>query len=234
MKISPILLNGVAVYPFRSTEELLDHTLQHPGILVAVNAEKILHATDETRTIINSGIGYCDGIGAVMALKRKGYPDVIKIAGCDLWLEIIARTYTSKSIYLVGAKPEVIKETVTKLQHESPGLQIRGYRDGYIKKEDENALLQDIAAKKPDLVFVAMGSPRQEYLMQRMQQQHPEAIYQGLGGSFDVYTGHVERAPQWWIDHKLEFAYRLLKQPTRIKRQIHLIRFLFLLITNRI
>lgn len=65
-----------------------------------------------------------------------------------------------------------------------------------------------------------------------MYQAHP-AIYQGLGGSFDVYTGNVKRAPEWWIKHNLEFAYRLLKQPSRIKRQIHLIKFLILVKTGK-
>ena len=85
----------------------------------------------------------------------------------------------------------------------------------------------------PDVVFVAIGSPRQELLMEEMQRFHP-AIYQGLGGSFDVYVGAVERAPVWWIKNNLEWAYRLLRQPLRIKRQVHLIRFLWLLFTNKI
>ena len=72
---------------------------------------------------------------------------------------------------------------------------------------------------------MAMGSPKQELLMEEMQERHA-AIYQGLGGSFDVYTGHVERAPKWWLDHNLEFAYRFVRQPFRISRQIHLVRFL--------
>ena len=78
-----------------------------------------------------------------------------------------------------------------------------------------------------------MGSPKQELLMQEMQQYHP-AIYQGLGGSFDVYVGNVERAPEWWLRNNLEWAYRLVKQPARIKRQIHLVKFLWLLLLNRI
>ena len=69
--------------------------------------------------------------------------------------------------------------------------------------------------------------------MEKMHQAHP-AIYQGLGGSFDVYTGNVKRAPEWWIKHNLESAYRLLKQPSRIKRQIHLIKFLILVKTGKI
>lgn len=196
------------------------------GILVAINAEKILHATDQTRSIINRNIGYCDGYGAVMALKKKGYVDAVKIPGCELWLSIIYATYKEgKTYYLVGGKQEVIEQTVEKLRAHFPGINIANYRNGYIKTEEEKlALIDDIAKKKPDVVFVAMGSPKQELLMEEMSKRHP-AIYQGLGGSFDVYTGNVKRAPKWWVDHNLEFAYRLIKQPSRIKRQIHLNRY---------
>lgn len=222
-------LNGVKVYPFTSFDQLLTHVEKEKGILVAINAEKILHATVQTREIINRNIGYCDGFGAVMALRKKGYRDVIKIPGCELWLKIIAMTYSAdKTYYLVGGKQEVIEQTVTKLKMDFPGIQIVNYRNGYIKTDEERqALITDIKLKKPDIVFVAMGSPKQEFLMEEMQEVHP-AIYQGLGGSFDVYTGNVKRAPKWWVDHNLEWAYRLIKEPVRIKRQIHLIRFLIL------
>lgn len=224
-----VSLNGVKVYPFTSHEELLAYVSRHKGILVAINAEKILHATDQTRSIINRNMGYCDGIGAVMALKKKGYKSVIKIPGCELWLKIIAMTYQEgKSYYLVGGKQEVIEQTVLKLKKDFPGIQIVNYRNGYIKTDEErNALINDVEEKKPDVVFVAMGSPKQELLMEEMAERH-EAIYQGLGGSFDVYTGNVKRAPKWWVEHNMEWAYRLVKEPVRIKRQIHLVRFLLL------
>lgn len=230
-----ITLNGIKVFPFSSTKELLYYVSRHKGILIAINAEKILHATDEMREIINRNIGYSDGYGAVMALKKHGQKNVVKIPGCELWLKIIATFYNKgKTIYLVGGKQEVVEQTVLKLKEEYPGIQILNYRNGYIRTEKEkDALLNDIARKKPDVVFVAMGSPKQELLMEEMYKVHP-AIYQGLGGSFDVYTGHVKRAPQWWIDHNLEFAYRLLKQPSRIKRQIHLLRFLLLVKLGKI
>lgn len=227
-------LNGVKVYPFASEKELLDYVDSCPGILVAINAEKILHANDQTRAIINRNIGYCDGSGAVMALKQKGYKDVRKIAGCELWLKIIQRFLTEKTFYLVGSKPQVIEETVAKLKAEYPEIHIVGYRDGYLKSEQERLdLIADILAKKPDVVFVAMGSPKQELLMEEIQKQH-KAIFQGLGGSFDVYTGHVERAPEWWVDHNLEFAYRLLKEPKRIKRQIYLVKYAWWLLWRRL
>lgn len=225
-----ISLNGVEVFPFDSEEELLNYINKFKGILVAINAEKILHATEETRAIINRNVGYCDGIGAVLALKRKGYKNVVKIPGCELWLKIIHQLYQEgKSFYLVGGKQEVIEVTVAKLRKEFPGISIVNYRNGYIKtREEREDLLKDIAKKKPDVVFVAMGSPKQELLMEEMQKRHI-AVYQGLGGSFDVYTGAVKRAPEWWVEHGLEWAYRLVKQPSRIKRQIHLVYFLWLL-----
>lgn len=235
MQDNRVTLNGVKVHPFKSFTELLDYVLGRKGILVAINAEKILHATNETRDIINRNIGYCDGIGAVMAVKKHGYKDAVKIPGCELWLKIIASLYREgKSFYLVGGKQEVIQNTVEKLKIEFPNINIANYRNGYIKTDEEKQnLIADIAEKKPDVVFVAMGSPKQELLMEEMAQQHA-AIYQGLGGSFDVYTGNVKRAPKWWVDHNLEFAYRLVKQPSRIKRQIHLIRFLQLVNMGRI
>lgn len=227
MQDNRVVLNGVKVHPFSSHDELLTYVNQKKGILVAINAEKILHATEQTRSIINRNIGYCDGIGAVMALKKKGFQNVIKIPGCELWLKIISMTYRKgNTFYLVGGKQEVIKQTVEKLKVDFPGIQITNFRNGYIKSEEEKqALIKDIVTKKPDVVFVAMGSPKQELLMEEMFQKHP-AIYQGLGGSFDVYTGNVKRAPKWWVNHNMEWAYRLVKEPRRIKRQIHLIRFL--------
>ena len=235
MQDNRIELNGVKVYPFTSFAELLEHVNERKGILVAINAEKILYATHQTRNIINKNIGYCDGVGAVMALKKRGYKDVVKIPGCELWLKIIEALYKDgKSFYLVGGKPNVIDATVKKLKEEFPGINIANYRDGYIKSnEEKEALIDDILGKKPDVVFVAMGSPRQELLMEEMNQCY-SAIYQGLGGSFDVYMGHVKRAPEWWVAHNLEWAYRLIKQPSRIKRQIHLARFWWLLKLGKI
>lgn len=235
MEDKRISVNGVKINPFTSFNELLDHVVHHKGILVAINAEKILHATPQTRDIINRNIGYCDGIGAVMALRRHGQKQAVKLPGCELWLKIIAALYKDgKRFYLVGSKQEVIEATVAKLEQEFAGINIVGYRNGYIKTEEERkALIDDIAARRPDVVFVAMGSPKQELLMEEMSERHP-AIYQGLGGSFDVYTDYVKRAPQWWVRHNLEFAYRLIKQPSRIKRQIHLVRFWLLVKLGRI
>lgn len=221
-------INGVKVYAFKSIDQLINHILISPGILVAVNAEKILHADTQTRSIINENIGYCDGIGTVLALKQKGIENAIKIAGCELWLKIVEHQYKrNTSFYFIGGKQLILDKTIEKLKSEYRDINIVGSRNGYITTEQEMIeLYEDIRTKKPEIVFVAMGSPKQELIMAKMKKIHP-AIYQGLGGSFDVYTGSVKRAPEWWIKHHIEFLYRLIKEPSRITRQIHLLKFIY-------
>lgn len=227
MKFS--FINGVKVFAPPTRQALIDYAFSNKGILVAINAEKILHATEQTRNIINRNIGYPDGFGALLALRRKSHVDVVKIPGCELWLDIIRAHWRAKTFYLVGSRDFVIQTTIEHLNEEYPGIRILGYRNGYLTNhEDKRALIADIAEKKPDIVFVAMGSPKQELLMEEMHRAH-SAVYLGLGGSFDLYTGQVRRASAWWVEHHLEWLYRLLQEPTRIKRQIHLFRFLFCL-----
>lgn len=226
-------LNNVITYAPNSRDELIDFAVDNKKILVAVNAEKILHATDQSRAIINRNLGYPDGIGAVWALRKKGHKKTVKIPGCELWLDLIQKHYKDKSFYLVGGKEEVINATINQLKSEFSGINICNFRNGYLKTEEEEiALIEDIKKHRPDVVFVAMGSPKQELLMERIQKEH-QAVYQGLGGSFDVYTGNVKRAPNWWVKNNLEWTYRLLNQPSRIKRQIHLVRFFINLHLNR-
>lgn len=225
-KENRIELNGMKVFPFCSVKDLLTYVDNNKGILVAVNAEKVTKATDETRAVVNNNIGYADGAGVVVAMHKLGHPEAVRIAGCDLWLEIVKECYKEKSFYLIGGKQEVIDDTVKKLKQEYDGIKILGYRNGYIKTDEErNTLIADVVAKKPDVVYVAMGSPKQEFLMADMMKENP-AIYQGLGGSFDVYTGRVKRAPLWWQKHNMEFLYRFLKQPQRYRREYYRLKFL--------
>lgn len=227
------LVNGVKIYAPKSRSDLIDFVFAHRSLLVAVNAEKILHASDETRGIINRNVGYPDGLGAVMGLKRKGLAKVIKIPGCELWLDIVRAHHRDKCFYLIGGKDPIIAQTVAQLSAEFPGIQIVNYRNGYLTGESERkALIDDVVRRKPDVVFVAMGSPRQELLMEAMRQRH-SAVYLGLGGSFDVYTGQVKRAPPWWVEHHVEWLFRLLQEPKRVLRQVRLLKFLILLITAR-
>ena len=177
-----LITNGLKIYAPKSREALIEYAIKHQKILVAINAEKILHATDKSRDIINRNLGYPDGIGAVWALKKKGVKEVVKIPGCELWLDIIKQNYKSKTFYLIGGKQEVLDQTVLNLKRDYPGIKILNYRNGYIKNDDDELkLIEDIITHKPDVVFVAMGSPKQEVLMEKLHQKN-KATYQGLGG----------------------------------------------------
>ena len=231
--MNSVAINGIKTYCFSSRRALIEHAFADKKSLIAVNAEKILHANDKTRELFSRNIGFSDGIGAVWALKRKGFKDAVKIPGCELWLDIIGTSYQEKTFYLVGAQQEVIDSTVAKLNREFPGIRIVNYRNGYLRDGvDRRDLISDLLIRKPDVVFVAMGSPKQEELIEEMQKAHP-AVYLGLGGSFDVYVGAVKRAPERWVKHNLEWAYRLVKQPARIARQIHLVKFAWRLILGK-
>ncbi len=228
----PVNIMGVNIYPFQSLMELTDKVVEKKP-LFSVNAEILLHDDEKFKKILNSGIGYPDGIGSVLALKKKGIK-AVKLPGCELWLEIIKRYNKDLSFYFVGSTEEVINKAVAKIKEEYLDISIVGYRNGYIKTDEERTnLIKDIKEKKPDVVCIAMGFPKQEFLISDMYEIH-QATYLGLGGSFDVYVGNVKRAPQWWIEHNLEFAYRLFKQPSRIKRQIPLLKFVARLALGRI
>ncbi|WP_138430254.1 WecB/TagA/CpsF family glycosyltransferase [Fodinibius saliphilus] len=232
--VEEVLLNGYKIYPFDSKDHFLDHLENgnFGNILVALNAEKLVKEDRELKVLVNNNIGYPDGIGAVWALKRKGHNSE-KIPGAEFWLDIIQRHYNDKTFYLVGGKPEVIEQTVDRLKEEYRGIDIVGYCNGYMDSQEQEKLIEDINTKEPDIVFVAMGSPKQEFVMEKMKRKHP-ALYMGLGGSFDIYSGRKERAPKILRKMGLEWSYRLFKEPRRIFRQTSLITFFYKLVTNKL
>ena len=232
MLASKAMINNVEIYSFESVEFFLDYITNEKKVLVAMNAEKILKKDTRLKVIINNNIGYADGVGAVMALKQKGL-DAIKIPGSEFWLDIVNRFYKLKSLYIVGSSQKVIDRAIEKLKDDFPAINIVGYRNGYLKDGEKEKLKSDIIEKNPDIVFVAQGTPAQEYLMNDLMDVH-KALYMGLGGSFDVYTGYKKRAPKFYLDFHLEWFYRLLKEPTRISRQYILVKFLFLLKMKRL
>ena len=227
------IINGFKVYGFQSQQEFVTFSLTHSGILIALNAEKLYHGNETLREISKNGIGYTDGIGAVLSLKRAGIGNAIRLPGSELWLKLIEEaSCQKKSIFLIGSSHAVVTEVVHKLTLEFPEIKIAGFRDGYLDEDDIVALIKKLEETQPDIVFVAQGSPRQEKLMKRLQQSQT-ALYMGLGGSFDVYVGKVRRAPKFFRNTGLEWFYRLLSQPARIKRQWVLIPFLLNLALNK-
>tara|TARA_Y100000022_G_scaffold162586_1_gene145998 strand:+ start:483 stop:1187 length:705 start_codon:yes stop_codon:yes gene_type:complete len=223
------IINGLKIYSFKSSDDLIDLIGYEKKILIAINAEKIMNSDVEQKSMINENLGYCDGIGAVIALKKMGLISV-QIPGFHLWLEIISKYYNQKSFYFVGGRQEVIDLTIKKIYKMYPTINIKNFRNGYFdKNEDEESLILDVAQKKPDIVFVAMGSPKQELLMTKLFNAHP-AVYQGLGGSFDVFINKVKSPDGIWMKLGLMWLIRIFRQPRlRLKRLPTLIKFLFLI-----
>ena len=214
MKNSAII-NKKKVNGFVNEEELLLLLDKYSGLLIALGIEKILIDDENFEKIINSNLTYPDGIGAVYALKRKGIHS-IKIPGAKLWLKIIRRYYLNKKIFLLGSKKEVINSVIQKLKYEYKGINIVGFHHGYFEKEE--IILESIYKLKPDLIFVALGSPKQEIFMDKAHRNY-KAIYMGLGGSFDLYIGKTKDVPEWWKKYfKWEGLFRLIYDIGNIKR----------------
>jgi UDP-N-acetyl-D-mannosaminouronate:lipid I N-acetyl-D-mannosaminouronosyltransferase len=217
------IIKNYKINAFASKNIFLNEIKDSKKILIAMNAEKIMKNDEKLRDIINSNIGYTDGFGAVLALKAKGMK-TIKLPGSELWLDIIQKFEKSKTFYLIGSTEKVIENTVKRLKKEYPHIQILGFRDGFLKENDKVELINELKSLKPDVVFVAQGSPRQEFLMDELIHQH-SALYMGLGCSFDIYGGDKKRAPKIFLKLELEWFYRLFKEPTRVGRQFALIKF---------
>ena len=203
-----------------------------PGFVLAVNPEKIyaLRADDELKNFFSkASMLLPDGIGVVKALKHLYHVNVSRVPGADLMQKICEEApRRGYKIFLLGSTEEVNKDTVEVLRKTCPGINIVGRHNGFITNSEKDALVEEINASGANILFVAMGSPMQELWMQVNHSRLTTVkICQGVGGTFDVITGRVKRAPLGWQRCNLEWLYRLLHQPTRAKRQLNLLRFIF-------
>lgn len=187
------------------------------GQVVTINPEMIDYATKHTdfAAIINQAeLVIPDGIGVQIGLKILGY-DVRRIAGIEFARRMLDE-FKASPVALVGAKPHVIENAVKNLKSEIPELNFVYVQDGYFK--DEDRVLSEVVEKNPELLLVALGSPKQEEFIYKLKAKLPNTLMIGVGGSFDVWAGEVERAPEIYQKMGLEWLYRTLKEPKRFKR----------------
>ncbi|WP_188634444.1 WecB/TagA/CpsF family glycosyltransferase, partial [Lentibacillus kapialis] len=167
-----------------------------------------------------------DGVGILMAAKSMNLPLQERIAGYDLMLDLL--TYANDhqlSCYFLGAKEAVNAQAVAEVAKRFPDLLIAGRHHGYFDIDDDN-IAEEIERSGADLVFVALGLPRQELWIANHINQFSKGMFMGVGGSFDGLAGTVQRAPQMWINLNLEWLYRLIKQPSRFKRILKVFEFI--------
>ena len=204
------------------------------AVIVAINPEKIMQAKrDKSMLSYLSSFDFpiADGVGVVLVSKLKGGCIRYRLTGTDIMEDMVSRSNNiDASLFLYGAKPGIAKLAAEKLIEKYPGIQIAGTLDGY--QSDPTTVVNAIKVSGAKIVFVALGSPRQEYFMYQNREALAGCILQGVGGSFDVISGTKVRAPLFFRKLGLEWLYRLLCEPWRLTRQWDILRFLFLTVVR--
>lgn len=206
--------------------------------VVAVNPEKVMRARVDTRLrdqLQRAAVLIPDGIGVVAAARMLGLGQFNRVPGSELMpklCDLAART--GRSVFLFGATPEVNERTAKVLRERYRGLKIAGAQHGYLTDDEMPGLIDRINKSKTDIVFVALGSPKQEAWIDRYLPQLNVKLCQGVGGTFDVIAGHVKRAPAAFRAVHLEWLYRLMANPNRLARQSALPGFVFQIFKQRV
>lgn len=198
--------------------------------IVTPNSEIVMQANRDGKLldiIKKSDMTVPDGIGLVIASKMIGRPLRERVTGIDLMEDLLKyANREKKSIYLLGAKPKIAEAAAGKIRERYPHIRIAGHHHGYFKglhtgakgHEEEKKVLEEIRKAQPDMLFVALGAPKQEYFIDEYLEQLPAKIFVGVGGSLDVYSGTMRRAPEFYQRFGLEWLYRGIKEPWRFKR----------------
>lgn len=189
--------------------------------IVTANPETFMKAKNDEELhnmlIDEDVIKVPDGIAIVKVANWLGYKIKERITGVDIAVKLLEfGNKQKKSIYLFGAKEEVIIALKEKLSIVYPNLEIIGSQNGYVKDKDK--AFKEIIKKKPDIVLVALGIPAQEKLIYKYLDKFDKGVFVGVGGSFDVISGTKKRAPKIFIKLNLEWFYRIACEPKRIKR----------------
>jgi N-acetylglucosaminyldiphosphoundecaprenol N-acetyl-beta-D-mannosaminyltransferase len=214
---------GVPLHPW-TLQETLDeidqriregrftqHVVVNVAKLVNMQADQVLRAAVEHCDIIN-----IDGAGVVFGMRFLGMKVPGRVAGIDLFERLLDYSEsTGRSVYLLGARPKVLKEAVAKVRSKYPRLRIAGYHHGYFW-DDQESVVQAIRDSGAELLFVGVSSPRKERFIEEWKADLGVRFAMGVGGSFDIIAGYTKRAPLWMQKIGLEWFYRLLQEPKRM------------------
>lgn len=199
--------------------------------VVTLNAEMVVAAQQDAeldRIIRRAHLIVPDGAGVVFAVKLAG-KQIARLPGIELAAGMLERAAATKCrVALLGGKPETMERLLEVLPERYPGLNIVASRHGYFSLDEQESVIEMLVEHDPQLLLVALGVPKQEYFIDRLSQCLPRTVKIGVGGSFDVWTGQVQRAPEIMRRLCLEWLYRLFKEPWRFKRMMSsLPRFFF-------
>ncbi len=200
--------------------EILDNATRTPALHALINRAALVTA---------------DGQGVLLAGRILGTPFPARVTGIEL-AEALCRESAARglSLYFLGAEPGVVDEAAANMRAQYPGVRIVGTHHGYFRKEGSAAVLADIKATQPDIVLVGMGSPYQEQFIDEELARLGVPVAIGVGGSFDVLSGRVERAPEIFIRLRLEWLYRIASDRKRWKRALALPRFVLKVLRQKV
>jgi N-acetylglucosaminyldiphosphoundecaprenol N-acetyl-beta-D-mannosaminyltransferase len=223
------LLDGDA-----ATERILQNVRERAGAqVVTLGTEMVVYAQRDKRyrDVVNaSALSLCDTVGLLSVARARGARLGERVTGIELVERLCERAAQEGiSVYLLGGAPGIAQRAASELVRRFPGLNVAGTHDGYFGPEESNAVAQEICASGAQLLFVGMGFPRQEFWLSEQLQRTGCGAGIGVGGSFDVLSGNVRRAPEGWRRLGLEWLYRLFREPHRWRRQLALPQFVLLI-----
>lgn len=190
--------------------------------IITLNPEMIVYAKDHFEfqaAINNAQMIVADGAGIVWALKKKGIENLERIPGIELSEKILkAANELGRKVSFFGSTNNVLNLCIEKLKANYPNIEFTKSMDGFQGDDKDREVAQEIAKDNPDVLFVALGTPRQEVWINKYSYLFPNTLMIGVGGTLDVWSGIKKRAPGWMIDLNLEWLYRILSEPKRISR----------------
>ncbi|MBJ8325400.1 WecB/TagA/CpsF family glycosyltransferase [Streptococcus pacificus] len=215
---------GVKINPLTMEETLVEVekylSKEKPLHLMGVNADKInlCISNPKIKKIVNeSEIINADGASVVLASKYLGYSIPERVAGIDLMQELLLLSESKNySVYFLGAKEEIVLKMLERFKTTYPNLKVAGHRNGYFSDDEIDIIQEEIRVLKPNIVFVGITSPKKEYLIDHFLNNGLTSVFMGVGGSFDVLSGSIKRAPLWMQKANLEWLYRVMKEPKRL------------------
>lgn len=211
-------------------------TRQRQGIgshVITLNAEMAMQAdrSPDLKTALHQAdLVIPDGAGIVLYFRLKGHR-INRCPGIELAEAVLQKLGPEQSVFFLGAAPGIAEQAAQAWQTRRPQLQVSGIQHGYFTPAEEPDIIQRLADLQPTVILVALGVPRQEFWIQKQRSRCPQAIWIGVGGSFDIWAGLKERAPKWFCDNHLEWLYRLYQEPWRWRRMLALPHFAFRALT---
>jgi N-acetylglucosaminyldiphosphoundecaprenol N-acetyl-beta-D-mannosaminyltransferase len=208
-----------------------------PHIIVTADASGIVRAqkdADFRNLVNNADLVTPDGSGVLKGAAMLGTPLIERVSGVEIAREMCRMSAEDGSaIYFLGAAPGVAEQAAANLKEQFPGLKIAGTHDGYFDQSQDAEIAAEVKASGAQALLVAMGIPRQEKFIRDNMDKLGVCVAMGVGGSFDVFSGKVKRAPEFFQRHGLEWLYRLAKDPKKISKVSSLPRFVWLVLREK-